>query len=228
MWQGEGFTKIGRTVNRSLVDHSVSPPTGYIVTPGLFKDFGKVTYSDEEKRYGLPPFPTEEAALAAGISQADINAWFRKGGGTWCNFKIDAGGSCANARSMFGAGVGTQYVKLNQSKMPHCRGMVRISYVTKTSLGTVFIGVNALFPLFTLVIGTIFFYAFLRYSGHWAEEGGVEHQVEELYAKVFADVIAQTQANPTAAGKAAGQTQASPTKAQLEMVETEASTDARV
>ena len=127
-----------------------------------------------------------------------------------------------------GGGSGYGYIKLNYSKLPHCRGLVRVEYVSKTSASTVFIGVSAVFPLIQLVIGTIFFYAFLRYSGHWAEEGGVEHQVEELYAKVFADEIAQTQANPTAAGKAAGQTQASPTKAQLEMVETEASTDARV
>jgi len=207
---------IGRTIEKVWVDendHSQGRDhSKTTIKNGMFKDFGKVEYGDEEEKLKGLGGP---AALPLGHKK-------------WCEFKIDAGGSCANSRSMWGAGVGKKYIKLNYTKMPHCRGIIQVYYVTKTSFSTVFIGVNALFPLFTLVTGTIFFYAFLWYSGHWAEEGGLEHRVDELYVKVFADEIAQTQANPTAAGKAAGQTQASPTKAQLEMVETEDSTDARV
>lgn len=169
--------------------------------PGLERKYRNVKYSDEEKKEGLG------------------------GSGKWCKFKIDANGGCANARSTFGADIGTTYVTMDQSKMPHCRGMVSIGYVKKTTFITVFIGVNAIFPLITMVFGTIFFLLFLKCSGHWAEKGaGLKDPVVELYEKVFADEIAQTQANPTAAGKAAGQTQAS-----VEMVGTEdASADARV
>lgn len=169
----------------------------------LQRKYRNVKYGDEEKKEGLG------------------------GSGKWCNFKMDANGGCKNARSMFGAGIGTEYVKLDQSKMQHCRGMVKVGYVKKTTFTTIFIGVNALFPLITMVIGTIFFLLFLKFSGNWAEKGaGLKDPVVELYEKVFADEIGQTQANPTAAGKAAGKA-AEQTQTSVEMVGTEdASTDA--